>query len=53
MSLNLYNLIIKTANEMDKDINLAEIGTINNTINNLIERGIAKEWITNNLEILL
>lgn len=49
MSLNLYNLIIKTANEMDKDINLQQIGAIND----LIARGINPDFIKNNLEILL
>lgn len=53
MSLNLYNLIIKTAREMDKDINLEEIGVINDTINSLITRGINPDFIKNNLEILL
>lgn len=53
MSLNLYNLIIKTAREMDKDINLEEIGAINDIINSLIARGINPDFIKNNLEILL
>lgn len=52
MSLNLYNLIIKTANEMKQDITLEEIGIINNTINELLSRGINKYWIENNLECL-
>lgn len=53
MSLNLYSLIIKTANKIGKNVTLEEIGMINNTINDLISRGIAKEWISNNLEVLL
>lgn len=52
MSLNLYDLIMKTAKEMDKDINLKEMGAINNSINNLISRGINMDFIKNNLEIL-
>lgn len=53
MSLNLYNLIIKISNEINKDITLEEIGVINNAINELISRGIAKEWIENNIECFL
>lgn len=53
MSLNLYNLIIKTANEMGQDVTLDEIGKINNNINSLIDRGINPDFIKNNLEILL
>lgn len=52
MSLNLYNLIIKTASEMGQDITLEEIGAINNSINDLIERGINPDFIKNNLECL-
>lgn len=53
MSLNLYSLIIQAANENNIDVNLEEIGRINASINGLIARGINKEWIENNLEVLL
>ncbi len=53
MSLNLYNLIIKTAEERGQDVDLYEIGKINDDINQLVKRGINPNWITNNLEVLL
>lgn len=53
MSLNLYSLIIKAANENNIDVNLEQIGKINDSINNLIERGINPQWIESNIEILL
>lgn len=53
MSLNLYALIIKAASECNVDMTLEEIGKVNNSINNLIARGINSEWIKNNIEILL
>lgn len=53
MSLNLYGLIIKAANENNIDMNLEEIGRINNSIIELIARGINKDMIFNNLEMLL
>ncbi len=53
MSLNLYNLIIKIAEEKGQDVDLCEIGRINNDINQLVKRGINPTWITNNLEVLL
>lgn len=53
MSFNLYSLIIKVANENGQDVNLEDIGRVNDTINNLIVRGINKNWILNNLECLL
>lgn len=53
MSLNLYGLIIKICEENNINANLEQIGKINKDINNLISRGICKEWIKNNLEILL
>lgn len=53
MSLNLYGLIIKTANENNMDVTLETIGRINDDINNLIARGINLSWIENNLEILI
>lgn len=53
MSLNLYGLIIKAAQENNIDVNLQQIGKINDSINNLISRGICKEWIENNISILL
>lgn len=52
MSLNLYSLIIKAAEENNINMTLEEIGKINDSINNLISRGICKEWVQNNLEIL-
>ena len=53
MSLNLYSLIIKTANENNVEVLLEEIGKINDDIIDLINRGICKEWLENNLEVLL
>lgn len=53
MSLNLYGLIIKAAEENNIDMTLEEIGKINDSINDLISRGICKDWIEANLEILL
>ncbi len=53
MSLNLYTRIIEIANENNINVNLEQIGRINNSINELIARGINKNMILNNLEILL
>lgn len=53
MSLNIYSLIIKALNENNMDATLEQIGNINNLINELINRGICKEWIESNIEILL
>lgn len=53
MSLNLYSLIIQAANENNVNMTLAEIGKVNDRINNLISRGVNAQWIENNLEILL
>lgn len=53
MSLNLYELIIETANNLNQNITLAEVGVINKHINNLIERGINQNWIIDNLECLM
>lgn len=53
MSLNLYSLIIKTASENNINMDLEQISRINDSINNLISRGICKEWIENNISILL
>ena len=53
MSLNLYGLIIKVANENNIDVNLEIIGEINDSINDLIARGMNKDMILNNLEMLL
>lgn len=53
MSLNLYGLIIKVANENNINVTLEQIGKINESVNNLIMRGVSKMWIENNLEILL
>ncbi|NSB12096.1 hypothetical protein [Clostridium beijerinckii] len=53
MSFNLYSQIIKVLNENGQDANLEEIGKINNIINNLISRNINREWIKNNLEVLI
>lgn len=53
MSLNLYSLIIKVANENNINMTLEQIGRISNVINNLIARGICKSWIEANLETLL
>lgn len=53
MSLNLYSLIIKTCEENNINANLEEIGKVNDSINDLISRGICKEWIECNLDILL
>jgi hypothetical protein len=52
MSLNLYSLIIKTCEENNINANLKTIGRINDTINNLIGRGINPQWIQNNIEVL-
>lgn len=40
MSLNLYSLIIQAANENNVNMTLAEIGKVNDRINNLISRGV-------------
>ena len=53
MSLNLYSLIIKAANENNINITLEDIGRINNVINNLISRKTNVKWIQNNIEVLL
>jgi hypothetical protein len=53
MSFNLYSKIIKVLNENGQDANLEQIGKINNSINDLISRGICTEFILNNLEVLL
>lgn len=53
MSLNMYNKIIDVATENNVNLNLMQIGDINNSINKLIERGIAKDWIINNLELIV
>jgi hypothetical protein len=53
ISLNLYSLIIKVANENNIDMNLETIGRINDSINNLISRNIDPQWIENNIEVLL
>ncbi|WP_171983611.1 hypothetical protein [Clostridium beijerinckii] len=53
MSLNLYSLIIKAANENNINITLEDIGRINNVINNLISRKTNVKWIENNISILL
>lgn len=53
MSLNLYGLIIKAASENNMDVNLEQIGRINDNINDLISRGINPSWIESNLEVLL
>lgn len=53
MSFNLYTQIIKVLNENGQDANLEQIGRINNTINDLISRGICVEFILNNLEVLI
>lgn len=53
MSLNLYSLIVKTLTESGQDATLEDIARINNSINNLISRGICKEWLENNIELLL
>lgn len=45
MSLNLYSLIIKAANDNNINITLEDIGRINNTINNLISRKTNIQWI--------
>lgn len=53
MSLNLYSLIIQAANECNVEITLEQIGRINNSINELLNRGISKDMILNNIEVLL
>ncbi|BCZ47609.1 hypothetical protein psyc5s11_36760 [Clostridium gelidum] len=53
MSLNLYELIIKAAEENNINVNLEEIGRINEYINKLLSREINSEWIKGNIEILL
>lgn len=53
MSLNLYSIIIKALNENGQDASLEKIGRISDSINSLISRGICKEWIESNIEILL
>jgi len=53
MSLNLYSLIIKVANENNMNMTLEEIGKINELINNLIARNINPVWIEQNIETLL
>ncbi|SFC14139.1 hypothetical protein [Clostridium uliginosum] len=53
MSLNLYGLIIKAANENNMNMTLEEISRINDSINELIARGINKDMILNNLEMLM
>lgn len=52
MSLNLYSLIIKVAEEKNIDMTLEDIGKINNVINSLIARNINPLWIENNIETL-
>ncbi len=49
MSLNLYGLIIKTANENNIDMTLEDIGKINQSINSLIARNISQLWIEQNI----
>ncbi|MCI1478240.1 MAG: hypothetical protein LKH93_11105 [Clostridium beijerinckii] len=53
MSLNLYGLIIKAANENNINMTLKDIGRINNIIINLISRNTDIKWIENNIEVLL
>ncbi len=53
MSLNLYGLIIKAASENNINMTLEKIGKVNDSVDGLISRGISKDWIENNLEILL
>ena len=53
MSLNLYGLIIKVAEENNVNMTLEDVGRINDSIINLISRGICKDWIESNLDILL
>lgn len=53
MSLNLYGLIIKAANENNINMTLEDVGRINNVINNLIARNINPLWIEQNIETLL
>lgn len=53
MSLNLYSLIIKVANENNINVTLEQIGKINDSINKLIARNINPVWIEKNIETLL
>ena len=53
MSLNLYSLIIEACNNNNVDVNLEQISKINDTINDLVVRGINPDWIKSNLEVLI